>query len=121
MWRKCFLAAAGLVLLAGILLTLSVFSIRSGLQRYSHEAMTRFPGDRAEALIQLADCSHCPVDHRNHSVWALGQMAEPRALPVLRKHYDGGRCSHETRLCQHELRKAIRMIETSTWHRPWRD
>ena len=39
-------------------------------------------------------------------------MPEARAITVLRKHFDGRPCTHATRLCQHELRKAIRMIET---------
>jgi hypothetical protein len=81
--------------------------------------------------MQLVDCDTCSLEDRNHAVWALGQMAEERAIPVLRKHFDGKTCTHSTRLCQYELRKAIRMMETRqarngpVWrlvaklHQPW--
>jgi hypothetical protein len=131
MWRK--LSAAGAVIVAALLLVLAgvVVSIRSGLQRYSDNAMARFPGDRTEALIRLVDCATCSLEDRNHAVWALGQMVEVRAIHSLKRHFDGQPCTHATRLCQHELRKAIRMIESrpenpgalrrlaSAWHRPW--
>jgi len=108
-----------------------IVSIRSGLQRFSDDAMARFPGDRVEALIQVVDCDTCPMQDRNHAVWALGQMVEPRARPVFEKYFDGQRCDHTTRLCQYELRKAIRLIDTrgrrtgplwkglARWHQPW--
>jgi hypothetical protein len=121
------LAAASLLLLAGI-----VVSIRYGLQRVSDDAVARFPGGRAEALIQLVDCGECRIRDRNQAVWALGQMVEARAAPVLRRHYDGRPCDHHARLCQYELGKALRMMETHSsqrgplrgfiagLHQPWR-
>ena len=81
--------------------------------------------------MQVVDCESCGLQDRNHAVWALGQMVEVRSLPALRKHFDGRPCQHTTRLCQYELRKAIRMIETRreragpVWrlvaglHQPW--
>ena len=131
MWRKLFLAGAALLTLLVLILAGIVVSIRSGLQRFSDEAVARFPGDRADALIQVVDCDTCTLEDRNHAVWALGQMSEERAIWVLRRHFDGQPCTHTTRLCQYELRKAIRMIETrqrragpvwrvvAGWHQPW--
>ena len=118
--------AFAVLVLAGI-----IVSIRSALQRFSDDAVARFPGDRTEALMRLVDCDSCGLEDRNHAVWALGQMVEERAILLLRKHFDGRPCNHATRLCQYELRKAIRMIETrqerdgpvwrvvASWHRPW--
>ena len=131
MWRKVLLTGAGLAALMVLVLAGIVVSIRSGLQRFSDDAVTRFPGNRVEALIGVVDCGSCSLGDRNHAVWALGQMSEARAITVLRKHFDGQPCTHATRLCQHELRKAIRMIETrqeregsvwqlvAKWHQPW--
>ena len=105
--------------------------IRSGLQRFSDDAVARFPGDRVQALMQVVDCDTCPMRDRDNAVWALGQMVETRARPVLAKYFDGRRCDHTTRLCQKELRKAIWMIDTRdrrtgpVWnviarlHQPW--
>ena len=131
MWRKLLLTGVGLLTLLVLVLAGISGSIRSGLQRFSDDAVTRFPGDRVEALMQLVDCDTCSLEDRNHAVWALGQMVEHRAISVLRKHFDGQPCTHTTRLCQYELRKAIRMIETrqeregpvwrlvAKWHQPW--
>jgi hypothetical protein len=93
--------------LGGIMVT-----IRFGLQRYADEATALFPGDRNEALIRLVDCDECSLEDRNHAVWTLGQMQVEPALVALKRHY-GGKCAHEWKLCQYELRKAIRRIE---WH-----
>jgi hypothetical protein len=132
MRRKLLLIGTGLTMLLILALAGMVVLIRSGLQRSSDDAVARFPGDRVEALMQVADCDTCALADRNNAVWALGQMAEERAISVLRKHYDGKPCTHASRLCQYELRKAIRMIETReqrsgpVWrlvaglHRPWR-
>lgn len=125
-WAMAGVLAAGALLFAG-----TVVAIRSGLQRYSDEAVRRFPGSRVEALARVVDCDSCPIEERNHAVWALGQMAEPTALPVLNKHFDDRPCAHAARLCQYELRKAIRNIGASRYrtgaawrllaplHQPW--
>lgn len=132
MRRKLLLAGAGLLTLLVLGLAGLVVSIRSGLQRFSDDAVMRFPGSRMEALMRVVDCDTCAMETRNHAVWALGQMEEERALPTLKRHFDGQPCSHSTRLCQYELGKAIRMMETRherdgrAWrllaglHRPWR-
>jgi len=131
MWRKLLWTGAGLVTLCVLLLAGIVVSIRSGLQRFSDDAVGRFPGDRVQALIKVVDCDACSFEDRNHAIWALGQMAEARAISVLKKHFDGQPCTHPTRLCQHELRKAIRRIDSrhertgrvsrlvANWHQPW--
>jgi hypothetical protein len=133
--RHKTLATAGgvLTLLALLALTAIIVSIRTGLQDISDLATARFPGThRTAALIQLADSEDFPLKHRNRAVWALGQTVEQQALPTLNKHYDGRACTHATRLCQHELQKAIRMIEShqqrsgpltrlvAGLHQPWR-
>jgi len=135
MWRKLLLAGVAVLTLLVLVLAGGILSIRSGLQRFSDDAVARFPGERAEALMQVVDCDACSLEDRNHAVWALGQMLEERAIPVLREHFDGQPCTHATRLCQYELRKAIRKIETreeilqrtgpvwrlvaSSLHQPW--
>jgi hypothetical protein len=89
-----------------------------GLHDISRTAMDRFGGDRIEALIKLADCETCLLEERNHAVWALGQFRDERALPVLYKYYDGGSCDHASRICQHELEKAIRWTKGNSFMLP---
>jgi hypothetical protein len=132
MRRRLLRATCGIAMLIALALAGIVIPIRSGLQRASDNAASRFPGDRTHALIRVVDCADCTLEHRNLAVWALGQMVEKSSLVVLRKHFDGHPCTHATRVCQYELGKAIRMIETADrrtgpvwrlvagWHQPWR-
>jgi len=111
-WKRAarILVCAGFsVVLLGLLVV--VLSIGAGVRRYSDEARKAFPGDRVTALMSLVECESCTLSERNHAVWALGQLADSRALPVLRKRYTGGTCDHTCALCQYELGKALRLVE----------
>jgi hypothetical protein len=84
-------------------------SIGEGVNEFSQTARSMFPGERSEALVALVDCESCSLRDRNHAVWALGQLAERRALPVLQKYYTGTNCDHERYICQKELKKALNL------------
>ncbi len=104
-----YTAAAGLALIAVALLAIT-WSIRSGVTNASDVAMREYPGDRVAALIAYAESdSHSWAD-RNRAVWALGQLRDARALPMLERNYVGEPCNHAQMLCQHELKKAINLI-----------
>jgi hypothetical protein len=100
------LAASIAVLVATGYAAVSV-SIRSGVRETAAAAIARQPGDRIAALAAWVDCDSCPLPDRNRAVWALGQLRDRRALPVLEKHYTGAGCNHSAGLCQRELRKAL--------------
>ncbi|MBF0208082.1 MAG: hypothetical protein HQK53_14480 [Oligoflexia bacterium] len=51
---------------------------------------------------------------RNNAIWALGQLADRRALPALNKLYLGTispRESGDSTISQYELKKAIQWCE----------
>jgi hypothetical protein len=52
----------------------------------------------------------CDMHDWNHAVWALGQLEDPRALPVLEKHYTGKECNHWRDICQETLQIALRHL-----------
>ncbi len=83
------------------------FSIRSAVKEMSAEAVKEFPGDRVQALIAYAGSENYTLKKRNRAVWALGQIGDSRALPVLESYYTGGECDHDKNLCQRELKHAI--------------
>lgn len=83
------------------------FSIRSAVKQMSAEAVKEFPGDRVQALIAYAASENYTLKERNRAVWALGQIGDSRALPVLESFYTAGPCDHEKLLCRRELSKAI--------------
>ena len=103
-WVKFALALAVLLILA---LAAIQASIELGVRDFSRTAMQQFPGDRADALIRLVACETCSLQDRNHAVWALGQLREKRALPVLASYKTHRRCDHTREICQHELDKAM--------------
>jgi hypothetical protein len=95
-------------LVIGLIAFVSVcFSIRSGVKDMSAKAVKEFPGDRVEALMAYVGSENHTLKERNRAVWALGQIGDRRALPVLESYYTGGECDHDKFLCQRELSKAI--------------
>jgi hypothetical protein len=97
------LLIALLVFLAGIELLIG-WGLRTSIQK----AKKHFPGDRVAALIAVVECDSCDLRERDSAVWALGQLADKRALPVLVKFNTGKPCNHLSRICQYELSQALR-------------
>jgi hypothetical protein len=83
-----------------------------GVRKFSQLAQEQYPSDRVSALIKMVECESCPMADRNHAVWALGQLADQRALPILEKHYTGKPCDHVNEVCQYELDKALRLVRS---------
>jgi hypothetical protein len=104
--------SAILFIILFILFFIAELMIGSGVREYSQNAQERFSGDRISALIAMVDCESCAMSGRNHAVWALGQLADIRSLPVLEKHYTGEPCDHKNRICQYELKKALRLVRS---------
>jgi hypothetical protein len=84
------------------------WSIRSSVKEMSAEATQQYPGDRVEALTAYVESENRSLRQRNRAVWALGQIGDERALPVLEKWYTGRACDHDNSLCQRELQTAIK-------------
>ena len=84
------------------------FCIRLSVKEISAQATKEYQGDRIEALITYVKSENHSLRQRNRSVWALAQIGDNRALPVLEKYYTGPPCDHNTSLCQGELQKAIK-------------
>jgi len=87
--------------------------IEWGIHSAQKSAAAQFPGrDSSQALIDLVNCENCAMEQRNRAVWTLGQIREQRALAALHKHFYDGPCNHSKFICQHELRKALKRIES---------
>jgi hypothetical protein len=99
-----------LFILLLVLFSLAEFSIGESVRDSMRVAQKQFPGDRVEALISLVECESCDMTDRNHAVWALGQLDDPRSLPILEKYYTGKPCNHWTNLCQEKLSIALRHL-----------
>ena len=104
-------AAAALAVVASIVVSLM---IASGVREARDMALREHRGDPVTALIAYVDTPRHSLGERNRAVWALGQLGDPRPLPVLEKHFTGGPCQHERALCQRELSKAIELCRGGT-------
>ena len=94
-----------------IVYILACFDIRSSVKEISAEATQQYPGDRIEALISYVKSENHSLRQSNRAIWALGQIGDERALPVLTASYTGGPCDHDNLLCQRELQKAIKLCK----------
>ncbi len=106
-------AVIALVLIAALLLGTG-WLIGSGVHAASEAALLERPGERVPALMAYIESPTHTLRARNRAVWALGQLGDARALPVLEKHVTGRECDHARALCQYELRKAIRLCQGAT-------
>jgi len=102
---------------------LACCQIGIGVKEISSEAIQIYQGDKVEALTNFMNSEDHPLSKRNRAIWALGQLGDKRALPFLEKLYTGEPCDHSKYVCQHELKKAIKLcsgelnITAWTWRR----
>jgi len=116
-WWPVVLAAAVMALIASFVAL--VWFIHIGARNYAEEARQQYPGDEVEALTRAIADEHRTVRDRNHAVWALGQLRDPRGLPVLRRHYADERCRVDKCLSRYELKKAIDLCTGRTSAPRW--
>jgi hypothetical protein len=81
--KKLTLTVSGVLFVILLVLLADGWVIGSSLRLFSRNAQSRFPGNRSEALISLVKCQSCDRRDRNRAVWALGQLDDQRAIPVL--------------------------------------
>ncbi len=94
-----------------ILFVMVSWSIRSSVKSISAKATQEHAGDRIEALMTYVNSENHSLRERNRAVWALGQIDDERALPVLERFNTGQPCNHDTSLCQRELGKATKLCK----------
>ena len=85
-------------------------------------AQWQYGGDCVDALIAQLDDEHQGFRNRNHAIWALGEMGDGRALPVLEKYYTGDIPDREPldeTISQYELKKAINLAKGGTNITTW--
>lgn len=82
------------------------FDVKSQCQ----QARREYGGDCTEALIHLVQDDSRGFRVRNEAIWALGQLGDGRARPVLQSLYTGiipPREPLDAGISQYELRKAV--------------
>ncbi len=104
------------LILGVISLVLFSFTIASvigkAVKTQCQHAMRVYEGECVEALISLLKDENQNFRARNSAIWALGQLGDSRALPVLQSFYTGeipDREPLDQTISQYELKKAINL------------
>lgn len=83
------------------------------VKSHCQSAQLQYEGDCVDALIQVLDDKHQSFRTRNSAIWALGQLGNSKALPILESYYTGSipdRESLDSTISQYELKKAIKLV-----------
>lgn len=102
--------------------------IFSGVQKIAREAQAAYSGDPVAALIALVEDEQASFEQRNTAIWALGQIGDRRALPILKK-LDSDEVQHPpydstAYIVQYSVEKALKQINGFTvtkWMYRWLD
>ncbi len=80
-------------------------------------ATTSYGGTCPDSLIMSLQDDTNSFKSRNDAIWALGQIGDPKALPVLQSFYTGiipDREPYNGTISQYELKKAINLTSGGT-------
>jgi len=84
--------------------------------RITEVAKSEFSGDAVEALSSLIESDAYGFEDKNTAIWALGQLADPEALPFLEKlnsetEEDIIPFDRSSGLSKYEIEKAIKWCQ----------
>ena len=112
-WILTGIGLAGLVL-ASTTFAYSLSSIYARVEEVRRTAGNRYGGDKVSALMSLAEDGQAPFRLRNEACWALGQIGDSRALPLLRdldtEEAQTRPWNRDACIVQYTVEKAIRQI-----------
>ena len=117
-WLKILISTVLSIIL--ILFLSSTFYVEHQVQETCELAISKYPGNRVQALIRMAESHQECDDEKSRALWALGQLGDEEALPYLIGNYDS---TEETNLCIHEAQFAIEKIRKNQFNLPaflWR-
>ena len=104
----------GSIVLGGLVLLFlagTFLQIYQGVKRACSQAKAEYHAECVDSLIQTLKSDNKTFRERNGAIWALGQLADTKALPVLKSLYTGNKSAKEPldiTISQYELKKAIK-------------
>ena len=110
--KKIFLIIFTGFLVAFVLFVVSLFTIYSGVKKTCLQARKEYQEDCLSSLIKVVESDNHSFREKNSAIWALGQIADSKALPFLfeleKTLPEQERCSYDRFICRHEVEKAIK-------------
>jgi hypothetical protein len=126
-YGSALIVLAAVVIIGAGAFAYSVREIFSSVQDISKAAKQRYDGDTVEALMALIESRDASFREKNGAIWALGQIGDKRALPLLERldtddlqprPYDP-----DQYIVQYSVEKAIRQIQSraslTRWMYSW--
>ncbi len=104
-----YLGAIGISLFL-LIFVISCTWIGFDVKAQCQTATRAYGGDCVTALSTLLSDEHRGFRERNNAIWALGQLGDSRAYPLLSKMYTGNIPDREPldgMISQYELKKAV--------------
>lgn len=90
----------------------SLFTIYSGVKTACLKAKEEYRLDCVDSLIAYVNSEKASFREKNSAIWALGQIADKKALPFLEELNDSlpaqESCQYDHFLCRYEVEKAIK-------------
>lgn len=115
MKRIFLICLLSFLLIISLFFSLTLFSIYGGVKKACLLAKQEFREDCVNSLISFANSEKYSLRERNSAIWALGQLADKRALPLLYELNQSlsaeEKCEHDKYLCKYEIEKAIKWCE----------
>ena len=113
--RIIFSSVISMSILALILFVYSFFRIYEGVRSACLKAQNEYQEDCVDSLIKYIRSDNHTFRTRNSAIWALGQLADKKALSFLydldKSLMEQKKCSYDDYLCKFEIQKAIRWCE----------
>ncbi len=110
--RNLFIFLVALLIVGLTFVSYTFFVIYQGVKSNCLEAKSEFKKDCVDSLIEMVKSENKPFRKRNSAIWALGQIADKKALPFLDELSNSlpeqGKCQLDQNLCQYEIQKAIK-------------
>ncbi|MFH1832857.1 MAG: HEAT repeat domain-containing protein [Candidatus Levyibacteriota bacterium] len=113
--KKIILFSAASIFILALIFVIYTFSIiYHGVKTACLMAQNEYQEDCVDSLIKYVQSDEHSFKERNTAIWALGQLADKRALPLLQSLYTGEDSVKEPlnkAISQYELKKAITWCE----------
>ena len=104
----------GLICILFLLMVILFLNVWKNIyvNKIAYNAVFHFHKDKVESLLMVIDSDRFSLKEKNKAIEALGFIADKRALDKLKSLVTHKKCDHAREVCQYELLKAIRKINS---------
>ena len=90
--------------------------IFSGVKSITTQATEEFRLTPVQSLIAVIESNKFGFEKKNDAIWALGQIGDKKALPILEQIFTDKiekHCNRSENICQYEVQKAIKFCRSN--------